>query len=720
MPEPRAPLEPIRLLTDQPVDGSAATDHLSTEGFARIVAGTALGTPGPFTIGVYGGWGQGKTSLLKQAQDLLDHDPEAQKTVVTVWFNAWQYEREEHPLFPLLAAVIAALPAEGEGVFQSLHNCLKSLLSGVKLSFKPLGVGLDLDLSKALAADAELQDSVLERETMYPRAFETLRQVSKDLEGQGKVVVFIDDLDRCLPSNAVKLLESIKLVLAQPGFVFVLALDHTIVESFLAKRFREDFGVTDPSVPKTYLHKLVQLEFPVPDHRARFADYIERLLETHEDAAPLREPAVREALVAATDNTPRSLVRLVNALLVDFRLWREFVPRAEYDTKWSTLVVLASMIVAREAYRRLGRAVFRRLVDDQDLCASLLQDGMPGDEPEVLARFGEDYRAEGKERTDLARNLRGLMDLMRDQGRVWLEDQFLRQLLYGFYREREVVSDDPETQQAILERAVRDALGLGLNDPIPPDRLQRITRLSLMGESDFGDAGMPLVAKLTSLRTLRLGRTPVTDLGLAHLSGLTGLQVLGLDRTQATDAGLAHLAGMTGLQLLDLSGTQVTDAGLAHLAGLIWLQWLYLNDTEVSNDGLARLTGLIWLQWLYLNSTQVGNDGLAHLAGLTGLETLHLSRTQLTDAGLAHLAGLIRLQELYLSGTSVTDAGLAHLAGLNGLQALGLNGTQVTDAGLVHLAGLTGLQWLWLSGTQVSDAGVEELRQKLPNCQIFR
>ena len=68
MPEP---LEPLPLLKDEPVD----EDDLGVQPFARIIAAAALGTQGPFTIGVYANWGEGKTSLLKLAKSLLDHSP---------------------------------------------------------------------------------------------------------------------------------------------------------------------------------------------------------------------------------------------------------------------------------------------------------------------------------------------------------------------------------------------------------------------------------------------------------------------------------------------------------------------------------------------------------------------------------------------------------------------------------------------------------------------
>src|SRR5689334_18390105 len=102
-------LEPVYLVPDIPVD-ILDGDSLGLDPIARTIAGAALGTPGPFTIGVYGAWGHGKTSALRLAKCLLEsEDTNPDRPIATVWFNAWQHEKEEHPLFPLIAAVVEGL-----------------------------------------------------------------------------------------------------------------------------------------------------------------------------------------------------------------------------------------------------------------------------------------------------------------------------------------------------------------------------------------------------------------------------------------------------------------------------------------------------------------------------------------------------------------------------------------------------------------------------------
>lgn len=722
-------IKPIELIGDQPILDPKASDLLDMSRSARILAGVALGTEGPFTIGVYGGWGVGKTSMLRCVESVIQ--AQGKSNVVTVWFDPWQFEREEHPLFPLIAAIIAALQGKAKikGFFRDLHNCLKALLASMEINAAPLGVGVKTSLTKAVEIDEKLRTNVLRRETIYPEAFKCLTDTTN--KGAGKVIVFVDDLDRCLPGNAIRLLEGIKLVLAQQSFVFVLALDNRMVESFLTKRFRDEYGIEDAEVAETYLHKLVQLEFPIPDHRDHFSEYVENLLAKSEETRALLR--IKPVLIAAAQNSPRSLVRLVNSLVVDRMLWSGTPTTAPQDERWQEDDVLTCMVVSREVRRRLGLGPLRRLVDDPDLCERWLQADGGVETSDFLVRLFPEGKLPPEEARDLGRRVRGLSNLLQGPGRIWLTEETLRRRLYTFFRARETGSDVPESQRVIVDRAVRNELGLAPDSQIEEQARKKITRLDLSYRGDFGDAGMSLLADLNSLQQLYLPDTGITDAGMTHLTGLTNLQVLGLWRTQVTDSGLACLVDMTSLQELYLSDTEITGAGLAHLAGMAGLHWLDLaktrienaelahvaglpsletldvRDTQVSDAGLVHLAALTGLRLLELSGTSVSNDGLSHLADLTNLQRLHLAHTLVSDAGLAHLDRLTNLEVLSLECTRISDAGLGYLARMSGLRALNLRKTRVSDTGLLHISGLTGVMELLLDGTKVGDLGLARL-----------
>ena len=93
----------MKLLNDQAIHEGPkdVADGLGFSTYSEILANAALGTPGPFTVGVYGDWGTGKTSLLRMVEARLSES----ENVIPVWFNAWRYEQDDHPVVPLIATI---------------------------------------------------------------------------------------------------------------------------------------------------------------------------------------------------------------------------------------------------------------------------------------------------------------------------------------------------------------------------------------------------------------------------------------------------------------------------------------------------------------------------------------------------------------------------------------------------------------------------------------
>jgi hypothetical protein len=107
--KPRLPA--VVLLEDEPVQ-SYHVDNLGLLPFAEVIAGVAMSTRGPITVGVFGKWGEGKTSVLRQAKALVE---EQRPDAVTVWFNAWQFEHESTPIVPLALLISEAAKEKVSG-----------------------------------------------------------------------------------------------------------------------------------------------------------------------------------------------------------------------------------------------------------------------------------------------------------------------------------------------------------------------------------------------------------------------------------------------------------------------------------------------------------------------------------------------------------------------------------------------------------------------------
>ena len=323
------------LLTDQPLceHGVLHRDGLGFDAYASVLAAAARTAGSPFTIGIFGGWGVGKTSLMR----LVDQSLAADDNVLRVWFNAWRYDQEEHPIVPLVAAILATIQEHKpffeklKGNARQIHNALWSIASN--LSYKgevPLGpvkLGASFntrDVASTMRARNRkrgaapwFERDVVNEQVVYHRSFAALSELR--LPEDLRIVVFVDDLDRCLPDRALELLEALKTVFSQPGFVFVLGVARPVLEGYLKHRYATDYGLREFD-SQSYLDKIVQLPFNIPPHRERMPQFVEAVLEPLGEQAPQELRRLLPLIGIALGCNPRAVIRFVNNILIDIAI----------------------------------------------------------------------------------------------------------------------------------------------------------------------------------------------------------------------------------------------------------------------------------------------------------------------------------------------------------------------------------------------------------------
>lgn len=313
----------MKLLNDNPLGELAnlRKDGLDFEVYSKVLCKTAINTTGPFSIGIFGDWGSGKTSLMKLVEKGLGDE----KKIITVWFNAWKFENESHPIIPMISKIITSIE-ENQSFINDLKDkgvkflqTLKAIIYGFSISAKikiPELVELDgkFDFDKIIQRlDNNKIDNFIIQST-YFNAFKILDEVSRNLDY--KIVVFVDDLDRCFPDNAIKLLESIKLVLDQPNFIFFVGVSRKIIEGYLDFRYLNQFGIKDFK-GGIYLDKIIQLGFYLPSSKGKNQTFLSEVVKDLEkDDQDLLLP-ILSVVSPALNYNPRSIIRFINLTLVD-------------------------------------------------------------------------------------------------------------------------------------------------------------------------------------------------------------------------------------------------------------------------------------------------------------------------------------------------------------------------------------------------------------------
>lgn len=321
-----------RLLSDVPVLEGARGDDLDFASYAEVLADAAINTEDTITIGVFGEWGTGKTSLMRLIKKQVEED----KSVAAVWFNAWQYEKEKHLIVALMATIQKMLEKKWSSKLkkgaEEMGKALRAVASGISGKVKiggrflsaEVGVSPKDTLDRADKEDAKEQEP---DRSLYFNAFEELAKCA-DKDSTPRIVVFVDDLDRCFPDKAVELLEGIKLVLNQPGFSFVLGVNDLIIEAFIKTKYTKDYNI-DEGYFEDYLDKIVQVRVPVPVREpGEMNKFIAGLLKKG-DVFPADVSKDTIPLIAeAGYRNPRKIVRLLNRVIVSSRIIKERDPLA--------------------------------------------------------------------------------------------------------------------------------------------------------------------------------------------------------------------------------------------------------------------------------------------------------------------------------------------------------------------------------------------------------
>lgn len=351
------------IVNDQPTEKDALDFTPYVETLADIIQ---TGNT-PLAIGVFGTWGSGKTSLMKMVWNGI---PESEykglpKEFTVAWFNAWKYDKEDSLWRALLLCVLTALKEraslQGKPVeeFEKLQSLLyremeiekvggvtidlakiggvaAKSLAQLSLSFIP-GVSALTKLVEELHSGAakNMDDATAaiqrERTKIYIEQIQFLEQFQKRFSEliqehvkPNRLVVFVDDLDRCLPEKAIEVLEAIKLFLDAENCVFVLGLDQEVIARGIEIKYKE-LGSKQESDSQQhftvegvrYLEKIVQLPFQIPPvEQSDMGEFVEGLSAEwpHEECPNV----FAEGLNDIQHNNPRQIKRAVNVFLM---LW---------------------------------------------------------------------------------------------------------------------------------------------------------------------------------------------------------------------------------------------------------------------------------------------------------------------------------------------------------------------------------------------------------------
>jgi hypothetical protein len=297
-------------------DTVAVEDQLGfayyVDAFAQLIA--APNTHPPLTIGIYGSWGMGKSFLLSHIESRLSEEEfkkhsqlassEPQPEVHVVHFNAWEYSAAEVIWPGLVRKILDKLEEtwspsrrfatrfwrnlrrqtrqfRGRLILGALVLAIVLLVALLQSgsdativggAIAVLGIGGLLKLiTDTLANPLGQYVTALAEDSDYGRHIGYMTEIRNDLEkleerlrrDNGRILVVIDDLDRCEPEKAVEVLQAINLLLNFESFIVCLGIDARIITAAVEKHYENLLGEVGASGYE-YLEKIVQIPFRIP------------------------------------------------------------------------------------------------------------------------------------------------------------------------------------------------------------------------------------------------------------------------------------------------------------------------------------------------------------------------------------------------------------------------------------------------------------------------
>jgi len=252
----------------------------------------------PLTIGVFGDWGSGKSSIMKMLEEKFQND----EKILTIYFNSWLFEGYEDAKISILENIVLEL-SKNENLTPQAKKKILGLLSridymkiasdGIKKYGKNIidfiatgGVGTAIEASFSMLKKEKLEELAKEgfsdfdkyiKEEQNNTSKTTIKSFKKDfaelisLTSFDSVVIFIDDLDRCMPERVVDTLEAIKLFLSVENTAFVIGADERILKHSISMHLQlhtfnneSSYLYDSEQIVTDYIEKLIQIPYHIP------------------------------------------------------------------------------------------------------------------------------------------------------------------------------------------------------------------------------------------------------------------------------------------------------------------------------------------------------------------------------------------------------------------------------------------------------------------------
>jgi hypothetical protein len=319
----------------------------------------------PYAVSIDGLWGTGKTTVMKILEDKLK-----KSGFPVFWFNPWEYRQTDS----VVLAFLQCLAAQNKSFLK------KTKKSGKKILRVLLEAGLDVGLKMVTKNNLSLQgikgsSESTEKEQLpsYEKYENTIEAIKKEFVAlidriskknkNNPVVIFFDDLDRCLPDDSIQLLEALKNLFVTKGSkcIFICGIDTRIAKQFISTHYNgieEMFAIN-------YFRKIFNLTVSMPFSSNIYDILLKYIKEQYEWEDPEGEKTAALAKMVTEGGLQAEIYSLRKYLniIANFNAFLEFNPDYDFNPEMDFIVHL---LVLKEAWQPVYEELIQSALKNRD------------------------------------------------------------------------------------------------------------------------------------------------------------------------------------------------------------------------------------------------------------------------------------------------------------------------------------------------------------------
>ena len=254
---------------------------------------------------IEGGWGVGKTFVIEEIEERLkvhQYEETSSDRYFVFHYNCWQHDYYEEPAVAIISAMLASIKDDEAFFNKDIDNTIKAGYELAKEKFKEIAglyienkIGIDLIslADKTKENKGKIEDAEREFDKMFnfSQTIEKVKKKLQEIAEERTIVLFVDELDRCIPQYAIKVLERLHHIFyGLENVVVIMAIDrkqleHSVEEMFGARKDELSIDV------EKYLKKFIDFSMVLDNgvinesYKEKYEMYFNKFTMKHEEDA---------------------------------------------------------------------------------------------------------------------------------------------------------------------------------------------------------------------------------------------------------------------------------------------------------------------------------------------------------------------------------------------------------------------------------------------------